>query len=538
MQKITASLPKSPDVMRTQIAFFQKPDIDRPTDGVDPGNQNYKRGKSWWMPRDPLVVDLDGNGARAVSVGQGAYFDFDGDGLRTRAGWVAPGDALLVRDRNGNGTIDTQTELYGDQTLDRNGNLARSGFAALAAEDGNHDGKVDAQDAAWNDIRLWRDDNRDGVSQATELLRPEDLGIASFGTGGSNKSDWYGGNTWKVRTGSYTRADGSTGEIGEMQFEVSAVDTRPANATPVDSEQVAGLPELRGSGKVQSLWQAISTNTTAAQALKTSLTQFAQAGTRAEQQALLDQVLATWADTSGMAKTMDDRATGYAVEYLAIGRESRDRHLIANASAVGAGTTAGRLRNADDPRIDAAYRAKIAEVNRVLHVTEAFNGEYFHQAPGAGGETRSATEGLAVYWGGSAHYYNLAKDGRPVLAITLHQAQTDPLQAAYATIRESAYRSLVLQTRLQPLLELVQTTVDGNGDETTDTAFLDRELQRRIDADPVAGLGDLLDLNKYAGMGLLRSGWSARLREGESRRWRDGDESLSVASNGDWALAA
>ena len=40
--------------------------------------------------------------------------------------------------------------------------------------------------------------------------------------------------------------------------------------------------------------------------------------------------------------------------------------------------------------IDAAYRAKIAEVNRVLHVTEAFNGEYFHQAPGAGGETRSA----------------------------------------------------------------------------------------------------------------------------------------------------
>jgi Ca2+-binding RTX toxin-like protein len=487
---------------------FQKPDIDRPTDSIDPGNQNYKRGKAWWMPRDPLVIDLDGNGARAVPLAQGSYFDFDGDAIRTRSGWVAQGDALLVRDRNGNGRIDTQTELYGDQTLTPNGNLARSGFAALAAEDGNRDGRIDTQDAAWNDIRLWRDANRDGISQANELSRPEDHGIVAFGTSGTNKSDWFGGDTWKVRTGSYTRADGSTGEIGEMQFEVSAVDTRPAQATPVNTEHVAGLPELRGSGKVQSLWQAISTNTTAAQALKTSLTQFAQAGTRAEQQALLDQVLAAWADTSGMAKTMDDRANGYAVEYLYIGREPRERHLIPNASTVGAGTTAGRLRNADDPRIDAAYRAKIAEVNRVLHVTEAFNGEYFHQAPGAGGETRSATEGLAVYWGGSAHYYNLAKDGRPVLAITLHQAQTDPLYAAYATIRESAYRSLVLQTRLQPLLDLVQTTVDGDGNETTDTAFLDRELQRRIEADPVAGLGDLLDINKYAGMGLLRSGWA------------------------------
>ncbi len=62
--------------------------------------------------------------------------------------------------------------------------------------------------------------------------------------------------------------------------------------------------------------------------------------------------------------------------------------------------------------------------------------------------------------------------------------------------------------RLQPLLELVQTTVDGDGNETTDTGLLERELQRRIEADAAAGLGDPLDLNKYAGMGLLRSGWA------------------------------
>jgi Ca2+-binding RTX toxin-like protein len=490
---------------------FEKPSIERPTDGVDPGNQNYKNAKTWRRPSDPLVVDLDGNGARAVSIGQGSYFDFDGDGLRSKSGWIAPNDALLVRDRNGNGTIDTQAELYGDQTLTPNGSLAHSGFAALAAEDGNGDGRIDAQDAAWNDIRLWRDDNRDGESQATELLRPEDLGIASFGTTGTDSYQWFGGSTQKRRSGSFTRSDGSTGEIGEMQFEVSAVDTRPANAT-VNGETVAGLPELKGAGRVQSLWQAISTDTAAAQALKTSLTQFAQAGTRNAQLALLDQVLVAWADTSGMAKTMDDRATGYAVEYLSIGRESRERHLIAGlptaASTVGAGSTAGRLRNEDDPRIDAAYRAKIAEVNRVLHVTEAFNGEYFFNTPGILNETRSAITGLAVYGGGSAYSLNLAKDGKPVLAISLNQAQTDPLYAAYATLRESAWRSLILQTRLQSLLELVQTTIDQTGKETTDTSFMDRELQRRIAADPVAGLGDLLDLSTYAGLDLMRRGWT------------------------------
>ncbi|MBI5109604.1 MAG: hypothetical protein HZA62_12750 [Rhodocyclales bacterium] len=365
---------------------FQKPNVDRPTDGVDPGNQNYKNAKTWRVINDPLVIDLDGNGARAVPLAQGSYFDFDGDGLKTRSGWVAPGDALLVRDRNGNGRIDTQLELYGDQTLAPNGSLANNGFAALAFEDANHDGRVDAQDAVWTDLRLWQDANRDGISQADELSRPEDHGIVAFGTAGTDTYQWFGGSTQKRRSGSYTKADGTTGEIGEMQFEVSTVDTRPANATPIDSDTVAGLPELRGSGKVASLWQAMSANTAQAQTLKERLSQFAQAGTRNAQLALLDQVLLAWADTSGMARTMDDRANGYAVEYLAIGREPRERHLIPGASTVGAGTTAGRLRNADDPRIDAAWRAKIAEVNRVLHVTEAFNGEYFHQAPGAGGD--------------------------------------------------------------------------------------------------------------------------------------------------------
>ena len=50
------------------------------------------------------------------------------------------GDAFLAIDRNGNGSIDDGTELFGDQ------NGAAHGFAELAKFDSNHDGVINAQD--------------------------------------------------------------------------------------------------------------------------------------------------------------------------------------------------------------------------------------------------------------------------------------------------------------------------------------------------------------------------------------------------------
>ncbi|MCX7146573.1 MAG: hypothetical protein NT042_10310, partial [Sulfuritalea sp.] len=366
-----------------------------------------------------------------------------------------------------------------------------------------------ATDAAWNDLRLWQDRNNDGQTQADELSRPADHGIVAFNTTATNDFKIFGGTTYQLRSGTYTKQDGSSGQIGEMQFELNPVDTKPTQAVTVDALALGALPNLKGSGKVRSLWDAMSLGTPQAAALTAAVARFDAATTRSEQQALLDDVLVAWADTSGMAKTLDDRANGYAVEYLALGRDSRSRHRVdpttpANATPI----TAGRIRNADDPQLDAAYRAKIAEVNRVIHVAEAFNGEYFYNAPGASSETRGATEGMSVYYGGSAYHLNLAHDGRPVVGISLNDAQITPLYAAYASLRESAWRSLVLQTRLQPLLDRVQTVTDEQGRETTDTSLLTRELQHRIEADPVAGLGDLLDIDKYAGMGLIRSGWT------------------------------
>jgi len=51
------------------------------------------------FPIDPLAIDLNGDGVHLIGVDRSkVYFDFEGDGFRERAGWVAPEDGLPVRD--------------------------------------------------------------------------------------------------------------------------------------------------------------------------------------------------------------------------------------------------------------------------------------------------------------------------------------------------------------------------------------------------------------------------------------------------------
>ena len=70
-------------------------------------------------------------------------------------------DGLLVRDLNGNGA-----ELCGDGTRLQNGQLAGTGFAVLADLDSDKDGIIDAADNVYAELKIWRDLNQDGISQA------------------------------------------------------------------------------------------------------------------------------------------------------------------------------------------------------------------------------------------------------------------------------------------------------------------------------------------------------------------------------------
>ena len=93
----------------------------------------------------PLVLDLDRDGIETTSSTSGTHFDHDTNGFAEQTGWVKDDDGLLVWDRNGDGTIDDGTELFGTNILLQNGQRASNGFAALKEYDNNADGVIDDQ---------------------------------------------------------------------------------------------------------------------------------------------------------------------------------------------------------------------------------------------------------------------------------------------------------------------------------------------------------------------------------------------------------
>ena len=70
-------------------------------------------------------------------------------------------------DRNGNGTIDDGTELFGDVTAqpDPPAGEKKNGFRALAEYDmtsngGNGNGQIDSGDSVFASLRLWQQQSR------------------------------------------------------------------------------------------------------------------------------------------------------------------------------------------------------------------------------------------------------------------------------------------------------------------------------------------------------------------------------------------
>jgi hypothetical protein len=132
-------------------------------------------------------VDTAGDGFRLTGASDGVRFDLDSDGVPERLAWTraASDDAWLALDRDGDGVINNGRELFGDFTpqpapppgRERNGFLALAEFDRTA-RGGNSDGAVDARDAVFAHLRLWRDTNRDGVSRPSELHTLASLGVA------------------------------------------------------------------------------------------------------------------------------------------------------------------------------------------------------------------------------------------------------------------------------------------------------------------------------------------------------------------------
>lgn len=153
----------------------------------------------------PILIDTVGQGFHLTSAEGGVMFDISGTGHPVQIAWT---DA---RYRNAflalpgpDGLVHNGKELFGNFTPQAQ-SPHLNGFLALAEFDkaesgGNGDGVIDKKDAVFSRLRLWNDENHDGICQLSELHTLPELGVSSISLNyrESRRIDRYG-NEFRYR---------------------------------------------------------------------------------------------------------------------------------------------------------------------------------------------------------------------------------------------------------------------------------------------------------------------------------------------------
>jgi len=175
------------------------------------------------------MLDLNGDGVQTLSSNEGVQFDLNNTGTKQSVGWASKQDGWLAMDLNGDGQINSGAELFGEHTRLADGSVAKDGWAALAQFDSNGDGKIDAQDARFNDLRVWVDANSDGITDAGELRTLTEAHVSSVDLKHDGNLTGQNGNVLQGFS-TFTTTDGVKHEIADALLKTGSHNV--SEATP------------------------------------------------------------------------------------------------------------------------------------------------------------------------------------------------------------------------------------------------------------------------------------------------------------------
>jgi hypothetical protein len=184
---------------------------------------------------NPVLLDLNGDGhidlrpldLSALATGSATTFDWNSDGAKDGTAWVGPSDGFLAIDLDADGqsgadgSIDQPKELAfslwaSDSDIAANGGTASDLDGLRLVFDTNHDNVLNANDARWNEFRVWRDVNQNGVSDNGELQTMSEAGIKLINLlPSTNGSQAFADGSSITGTSSYETIDGAKYLVGD-----------------------------------------------------------------------------------------------------------------------------------------------------------------------------------------------------------------------------------------------------------------------------------------------------------------------------------